>query len=559
MAQSTAGCDVLVAGAGPVGLTAAHELARHGLSVRLVDAASGPAGTSRALGIHARTLETYDQMGVLGDMLAEAREVAHLTIFQNGRLLVRFDTDYRHLPTCHPYSVMIDQTHTERVLRDAAARRGVHVEWGTRLLDFADDGAGVTAELGHADGRTETFRAGWLLGTDGGHSTVRKRLGLQLHGHQTETWLIADAAVQCALSPDSIYWLRTREGAVMMVPFPAEGRWRLVDTRDADYDRSASRDWALADRFARKIQAGLGVPVTVEAPTWVSAFTIQQRMVPAMRSGRCFVAGDAAHVHSPASGQGLNTGVQEACNLAWKLADVQRGRAGAGLLHSYDAERVPVGADLLRSTRFTTMLVQVRGAAAAAGLRVLFTVVRVIRPLKARIERKIMGGTSALGLSYAAGPLAAASDGTLAVAVGERVAQVTAPQAAASAGWRSLLAELREPGWSLLVFARRADGPVLRRLAAEYAGSVRVRTVLAPGAHPGDSAVPGLLPDAVPGLLPDPGGLLASGLAARPGSWLLIRPDGYLAASGRLGTADPAAAAASLGLRSQPRQRADSR
>jgi NADPH-dependent dioxygenase len=545
MTHSTAIYDVLVVGAGPVGLTAAHELTRYGLSVRLIDAADGPAATSRALGIHARTLETYDQMGVLDDMLAAARKVEHLTLFQKGTRLVQFDTDYRHLPTCHPYSVMIDQTQTERVLRDAAARQGVLVEWGTKLLDFTDDGTGITAVLTRADGGTESFRAAWLLGADGGHSTVRQRLGLRLHGDQTETWLIADAAVRCDLSPDSIYWMRTREGAVMMVPFPEAGKWRLVDTRDVDYDRDASRDEALAARFARKIRAGTGKPVSVDAPSWVSVFTIQQRLVPAMRSGRCFVAGDAAHVHSPASGQGLNTGIQEACNLAWKLANVQQGRADARLLDSYDAERVPVGAELLRSTRRTTALVQVRGAAAAAGLRTLFTVVRNIKPLKSRIERKIMGGTSALGLSYAAGPLAAASDPTLAVAAGERVARVTAAQRTASAGWRALLAELREPGWSLLAFAAGGDAPALRRLAEEYAGTVRVRTVPAPGAR-GEDAV-------VPGPLPDPGGLLASGLAARPGHWLLIRPDGYLAASGRLDAADPVAASASLGLRSRSR------
>lgn len=344
MTQSTADRDVLVVGAGPVGLTAAHELARHGLSVRLIDAADSFATTSRALGVHARTLETYDQMGVLDDMLAAARRVEHLTLYQNGSRLVRFDADYRDLPTRYPYSVMIDQARTERVLRDAAARQGVSVEWGTKLVDFNDDGRGVSAGLLRSDGRREAFRAAWLIGTDGGHSTVRKRLGLQLRGDQTETWLIADAMVHCDLPADAIYWLRTREGAVMMVPFPDEGKWRLVDTRDVDYDRNAGHDKALAARFARKIQAGTGAPVTVEPPTWVSVFTIQQRMVPAMRSGRCFVAGDAAHVHSPASGQGLNTGIQEACNLAWKLADVQHGRAAARLLDGYDAERVPVGA-----------------------------------------------------------------------------------------------------------------------------------------------------------------------------------------------------------------------
>jgi 6-methylpretetramide 4-monooxygenase / 4-hydroxy-6-methylpretetramide 12a-monooxygenase len=540
MTPSAATCDVLVAGAGPVGLAAAHELARHGLSVRLVDAADGPAVTSRALGVHARTLETYDQMGVLGDMLARARKVEHLTLHQNGRRLVRFDADYGRLPTRHPYSVMIDQTRTERVLRDAAARLGVRVEWGTRLTGFSDDGDAVTAELARAGGATETVRAAWLLGADGGHSTVRKQLGLRLRGDQTETWLIADAAVRCDLPTDSIHWMRTREGAVMMVPFAEDGRWRLVDTRDTDYGRDTG-DAALAARFARKIRAGCGAPVTVEPPTWVSVFTIQQRMVPAMRSGRCFVAGDAAHVHSPASGQGLNTGIQEAYNLAWKLADVQLGRADARLLDSYDAERVPVGAELLRSTRFTTTMIQASGPFARAALRTLFAVVRNVRPLKSRIERKIMGGTSALGLRYADGPLAGASGDALAVAVGERVARVTAAGEDASAGWRALLAELRRPGWSLLVFAGDGDGSALSRLAEECEGVVRVRTVQGPGAA-GEGG-------GLPGPLPDPDGLLAEGLGARPGSWLLIRPDGYLAASGRLSGADPVAAAESLGLR----------
>ncbi|MEU2287208.1 FAD-dependent oxidoreductase [Streptomyces sp. NPDC013178] len=517
--------QVLVVGAGPVGLTAAHELARRGIRVRLVDAAPGPASTSRALATHARTLEVYDQMGVLDDLLPRGQRVEHFTLHQNGRRLIRFDTDYSRLPTRFPFTLMVDQAITEEVLRTACARHGVEVEWAVALQGFEDDGDRVTATLRHGDGRAETVTADWLVGCDGGHSTVRKHLGLRLVGESSETWLIADAVVECDLPRDSIHWLRTATGTVMMVPFPEPGKWRLLDTAETDYQS----DEALARRFARKIEAGSGRPVHVRSPSWVSVFTIQQRMIPVMRSGRCFVAGDAAHVHSPASGQGMNTGVQDAVNLAWKLADVIRGGADEDLLDSYGAERVPVGAALLQSTRMATALVQLRSRRAAAALRTVFTIVRTVRPLKSKIQRKIMGGMSALGLSYADGPLVLGSPGGL--PGGQRAAEVTEAGLAASEGWRHFVAELREPHWHLLSFVpsdiadghdRRTAEETLRALDTGYSGMVRVRTVLpATGAD-----------DAWPGPLPDPDASLRTGLRGAPGSWVLIRPDGYVAARG---------------------------
>ncbi|MDW6062598.1 FAD-dependent monooxygenase [Streptomyces sp. FXJ1.4098] len=526
--------QALVVGAGPVGLTMAHELARHGVRVRLVDGAAGPATTSRALATHARTLETYDQMGVADELISRGQRVEHFTLHQNGRRLIRLDTDYSRLPTRFPFTLMVDQVITEEVLRRSAARHGIEVEWGVRLTGFEDLGTAVRARLCHPDGRVEEARAGWLVGCDGGHSTVRKKLGLPLLGDSSETWLIADAEVDCDLPRDSIHWMRTPAGTVMMVPFPEPGKWRLLDTTDVEYDGGEAQDAAVARRFAAKIRAGTGRAARVSTPTWVSVFSIQQRMVPRMGAGRVFVAGDAAHVHSPASGQGMNTGVQDAVNLAWKLAAVIRGEAGPRLLESYGAERVPVGERLLHSTRFATALVQLKSRTAASLLRTAFGVVRALPPLKARIQRRIMGGMTALDLAYGSGPA------VLGETAGTRVATVGPRRVAQSPGWRELIAELSRPGWTLLAFATSDQYPSLCALAEAYGGYLSVRTVV--------TAVPEGAVEGAPGPLADPGARLRADLRAAPGGWLLIRPDGYAAARGTASDR-PRDALGALGLR----------
>ncbi|MFJ8622714.1 FAD-dependent oxidoreductase [Kitasatospora sp. NPDC093550] len=515
---------LLVVGAGPVGLAAAHELTRRGLRVRIVDARDEPPTTSRAIATHPRTLEVYDHMGIVDEMLAAGRRITAFTLYQRGRRMTRLDADYSATPTRFPFTLAVDQADTERVLRGALARLGVEVEWGTRLAELAEEDGFVRARLELPGGAQELIGTPWLLGCDGGHSLVRKTLGVPLEGESAETWMLADAQVETALPADSIYWVRTGGVTLMAVPLTEPGRWRMLDT--APRDRSTD-PVTVAERLTRMLSAGTGTEFRVAPPRWTSVFTFQQRMVRRMRVGRCLLVGDAAHVHSPASGQGMNTGIQEAYNLAWKLAMVVHGQASAGLLDSYTAERVPVGEALLATTKRATRMIQLKNPVADRLLPLLFGVLRTVHPLRARVQRGFLGGISGLNLHYGRSPLTVPSAGARSgPAPGERITQVDEARSA-TPGWQALLAELRDLNWTLLVFSGPGAAHTGERAAAladRHKDWLSVRTVRC-SAGDGGEGHPAPLPL-------DPG--LPAALGGRPGGWILVRPDAYVAARGEL-------------------------
>ncbi|GLZ48965.1 oxygenase [Actinomycetospora sp. NBRC 106375] len=499
--------DVLVAGAGPVGLLAAWQLARWGVSVRLVDAASGPATTSRALGTHARSLEIYDQLGILGEIAPHGTRVNAFIRHQPDRV-ARVDFEFGDLATRFPYMFNVDQVITERVLRGQAAAAGVAVEWNTRLESFTLDEDGVTVALAHGDGqehRQETVRARYLWGCDGGHSTVRKTLQLPLTGEAAHTWLIADAVVHTDLDRDGVHWLFPAGGALMAFPFPDPGKWRLLDTTgQGDPDDPEQ----IARQFGTKLSEALGRDTDVESPSWASRFTIQQRAVPAMHVGRCFVSGDAAHVHSPASGQGLNTGIQDAYNLAWKLAMVIQGHADPVLLDTYDTERVPIGQALLASTGevMNTAMVDTTSADTQDADR--------------GFARQLIRTMSGLGIAYPDSPLTVPDDQPddqpgEGPRPGRRLTQISAADAQ-SPGWTVLRTALRTPAWHLLVFAGSNDASSPEPVTASLPAWLD-RITISVGDDRG---------------VRDPDGRVRDTLAATDGDWLLARPDGYLSARG---------------------------
>jgi 2-polyprenyl-6-methoxyphenol hydroxylase-like FAD-dependent oxidoreductase len=347
--------QVLIAGAGPVGLTMAAEVARYGVHVRIIDKAPCRSETSRALVLWSRTLELLDGAGC-GQMFVDAgHKVTGGHIIAGGRTIGRFGFDGVDSP--HNYALMLPQSDTERLLEERLAGIGVHVEREVELITLTLGATSVTASLRHADGRAETMQSDWLVGCDGAHSTVRQALGLRFEGDTLDSsWVLADVHLQGGPLPDTeltMYW--HEDGVLVLFPI-SPGRFRIVanvaPTGEA-HPPAPTREQiqAILDRRAA---AGLQVADAI----WLSAFRINERKVADYRAGRVFLAGDAAHVHSPAGGQGMNTGMQDAFNLAWKLALVCRGTCPDRLLDSYNVERGAVGAEVIAgSGRLTAMAV----------------------------------------------------------------------------------------------------------------------------------------------------------------------------------------------------------
>ncbi|MFD1657508.1 FAD-dependent monooxygenase [Streptomyces caeni] len=410
--------DVLVIGAGPTGLTAACEAVRHGLTVRIVDRKPCRSTFSKALVAHARTMEIFETMGVADRILAEGTRFRALNLHTARRGPVR--VDLLGLPwgdTAYPFWLSIPQYATERVLETHLTQGGGRIEWGVALKELHDDGSRVHATLEHATGRREVVRARWLVGCDGGRSRVRDAVGLRLDRSDTgATFVLADVKTTSALTEDEGHVHLAPEGLLLIVPMPEPRRWRIIaHVPRAGKDAPPLIDEAFLDDL---IQRRSGIAFGSHDVTWTSEFQLSQGLADHYRRGRIFLAGDAAHIHSPVGGQGLNTGVQDAHNLMWKLAVAGRADSDAtdGLLDSYEAERRPVAHAMVRGTARATSALTTRKGLSRALLGIVAPTVLSRRPVQARLGR----GVGMLDIAYDLGSPAAGTDGTP-FAVGRRM------------------------------------------------------------------------------------------------------------------------------------------
>ncbi|MFC5721207.1 FAD-dependent monooxygenase [Streptomyces gamaensis] len=496
--------EVLVVGAGPTGLTLACTLARAGVSVRVLDKSPAFQRGSRGKGLNQRTREILDDLGVGERAAASGLEHVVLRKYRDGVPIADHVTFGDRAPTPdrpHASSLAIPQWRVEEILRDRLAEYGTRVELGCEVVGFTQDEGGVDVRL--ADGRR--LRARYLVGCDGGRSPVRKALGVRFEGRTEaeECMLVGDVTAD-GLDPRFWHQWFDEDGAILLSPFRDSRHWQLQasperDDRGRPLGPSLESFQRIFDRHARMPGVRLGDPL------WMSTYRVNVRMADRFRAGRVFIAGDAAHVHSIAGGLGMNTGIQDAFNLGWKLALVVKGAAGEGLLDTYEEERLPVAAWTLRLTDERLRVVNEAVRTAGVGTEAVFT-----------------EDTTTLGVGYAWSSLAA----------GGPLAGARAPDApcadAVSGAPRRLFEVFAGPHFTLLGFGA-GSGRALAGARERYAGLVR--TCLIDGGAGGGGEVPGTEGVLGDERVADVHGHARTAYGIEGDGLVLVRPDNHVALS----------------------------
>ena len=541
--------DVLIVGAGPVGLALAHELQRHGLTHRIVDQNPHPSRWAKAQIIHVRTLEVLERLGLVDEFLARGRPFRRFRLFDNHReplAHVQIDIEGSHFDSV----LSLSQRESELILADALRARGTAVEREVKLATFVQGDDGVAATLVHADGREEGVRSRWIVGCDGAHSTVRHALGVDFEGFQYEVKLIqADVHVEWPMpvSDDEVIAYIGEGGPLGAFPLPGPGRYRLIAFNPPDVQSDDLTLGHFQQLMAERGPAG----ARVSDPAWMVGFRIHCRLAAAYRKGRAFLAGDAAHLHSPAGGQGMNMGIQDAHNLGWKLALVHRGLAPDSLLDTYEEERRPLARATLdwtdAATRNGARITALKAGVATELRNGMMRFMLGLGLVQGRIGRAI----SMLEVNYTGSSLADQSRPPLWQAHLRRRADDESPAlrdwldfgGGPAAGERApdlhwfhgddeerLYDRFDGPGFDLLLFdgaAPTAAGyqnlaAIAREAEARYPGWVRAHIVVPAAERPAALDWEG-------SLILDNEGLCHRRYGAASECLYLVRPDGYIA------------------------------
>lgn len=483
--------DVLIAGAGPTGLVLALWLTRQGVRVRIVDKAPAPGTTSRALAVQARTLEFYAQLGLAAEVVGQGRRATEANLWVNGKRSVHID--FHGIGTGispFPNPLIYPQDEHERLLIRHLAEAGVTVERDIEVLGFEEFENEVRVRMRKPDAGEETCVTAYLAGCDGAHSTIREKLGIGFPGGTYEhLFYVADVEASGPTMNGDLHFALERSDFLVVFPLKGDRRARFIGTIRESQKREKDLSW---DDVASGVVERLRTDV--RKVNWFSTYRVHHRVADRFRSGRCFLLGDAAHIHSPVGGQGMNTGIGDAVNLAWKLAEVVRGRAAANLLDSYEPERMAFAQRLVETTdRAFTAITTLNVAARLVRLRIAPIFIPVLfsfRLLRLRLFRTV----SQVNVNYRGSDISKGTAGT--VHGGDRLPWIRGD---ASADPRGNFAVLQSLAWQVHVYGDAA--PALREFCLQRKIALHVF------AWSGDTARAGL----------------------RRNALYLIRPDGYVA------------------------------
>lgn len=403
--------DVLIVGAGPTGLTLANDLSRRGVSFRIIDKAPEPTRVSKAIVVHARNLELFENLGLIDHFLEKGLAVRGMNLFSGDQRIVHLNFD--EIDSHYKYTLAISQAKTEEILGAALSRAGINVERSIEFLSFEQDQNSVKAKLKalKADGSVEDemVTAKYVIGCDGAHSMARHGAGIAFNGAAYhEIFGAADVHVDVEsggklLTEDEGYVYLGEAGVIVFIPF-GSGRYRIIFgmPEDAQIDPESKLEFS---KVLEVTKQRAPAQIKISDPHWLSWFRIHRRCASSYRSGRVFLAGDAGHIHSPVGGVGMNTGMQDAANLSWKLAMVVKGVADDRLLDTYQEERHQVGQAVLRGTDMATRVVTLRNPV-AKNIRNMLMGVLASQEL---VQQRILKGGSLTGISYRASSLSSES------------------------------------------------------------------------------------------------------------------------------------------------------
>jgi 2-polyprenyl-6-methoxyphenol hydroxylase-like FAD-dependent oxidoreductase len=491
--------DVLIVGAGPTGLMLANQLARWGVRALIVDRNPAPSRQTKALGVQARTLEIYAHLGIVEKALELGKRATGANLWAGGARAARIPLgDIGRDLSPYPFLLILGQDDNERLLGEALRGQSIGVEWNAELVDLAQSAERVSAKLKRADGSLQDVEAKWVAGCDGAHSAVRHLTGIDFPGAPYEhVFFVADTVVTGSMVPDELNVYLWRDGFHLFFPMRGTNHWRLVGIVPSEL---RARDDLSFDALLPSLRKEAGSGLSFESCSWFSMYRISHRGAARFRDRRCFLLGDAAHIHSPVGAQGMNTGLQDAYNLGWKLALVASGRADARLLDSYELERVPVAERLLKTTdRAFALVVSNRWLAGLFRSKVMPKVMAFAMRFDG-VRKLAFRTVSQIGIRYPESPLSQALAGLPGggPSAGDRFPWLKV-RFAPNGPTEDLFARLDDTRFNLILVGQRLP-------AADQSGSVLVHVV------PDD---------------PDNDRELARPRIPKP-SFYLLRPDGHV-------------------------------